>query len=302
MVNEAKSIMMDIKQYRGDNHYWTGESNEDLILIYNPEGSQLRDIQHRLLEMLLYIRDLCEKHSIDYYLDGGTLLGAVRHSGFIPWDDDLDIVINAKDLKRLKKCIVANPHPHFFLMDKNTEKNYYYGWPRIVDKFSTSKYVGHFLESKNQLKILKHSGVSMDIFIYSDHVIVWINKLLHRIHKLNMKYLITKSKTLADFIWFLLFYLCKPVAKACGAIFANHSIIGHDYLSCNTVHRFRKDKVYPLTTILFEGHLFKAPKDPDYYLRTLYDDYMSLPPEKERHHHGREYTLFSYDLEKFVSV
>ena len=58
---------------------------------YNPNGSTLRKQQLRMLEMLQYIDSVCKKHNIRYWLCSGTLLGAVRHGGFIPWDDDVDI-------------------------------------------------------------------------------------------------------------------------------------------------------------------------------------------------------------------
>lgn len=272
--------------------YQTGESDSELRQKYNPDGSQLREIQNRLLEMLLYVSDACDKLGIQYYLDGGTLLGAVRHGGFIPWDDDLDIVIKAEDLADLKKYLVANPHPKYFYMDERTERSYYYRWPRLVDRYSSSIYVGRFKESQNQISILEHSGVSMDIFVYSDHVIVWINRVLHRLHKLNMRYMLTRSRLLSSIIRFFIFNICVPIANVFGVLFSDKSMIGHDFVSCNTVHRFKKDKVYPLSTISFEGHLFSAPKDPDYYLRVLYDNYMTLPPEAERHHHGRVFTLY----------
>ena len=66
----------------------------------NAEGTQLRKHQLKMLEMLKYVDKLCRKHDIPYYLSGGTLLGAVRHQGFIPWDDDLDIILMKKEVCR----------------------------------------------------------------------------------------------------------------------------------------------------------------------------------------------------------
>jgi lipopolysaccharide cholinephosphotransferase len=68
---------------------------------YNPEGSVLRRAQMRMLEMLDVFVDICDRHNINYWLACGTLLGARRHQGFIPWDDDLDIVVMQRDYDKL---------------------------------------------------------------------------------------------------------------------------------------------------------------------------------------------------------
>ena len=73
---------------------------EDLSL-YNPEGSELRRMQRKMLEILDAFDAICRKHSINYWLACGTLLGARRHGGFIPWDDDLDVTILLSDYKKL---------------------------------------------------------------------------------------------------------------------------------------------------------------------------------------------------------
>ena len=74
---------------------------------YNPEGSQLRKAQLRMLELLVFIDEVCRKNDIPYWLDSGTLLGAMRHGGFIPWDDDADICILRSDAERLEKIMMT---------------------------------------------------------------------------------------------------------------------------------------------------------------------------------------------------
>ena len=64
----------------------TGETSEELRATYNPEGSILRKVQDRLLEMLLYLDGVCKSIGVPYRLDGGNVLGAIRHQGFIPWE------------------------------------------------------------------------------------------------------------------------------------------------------------------------------------------------------------------------
>ena len=74
----------------------TGETPEDLKQEYNPEGSLKRRIQTRLLDMLIYFDKVCKEIGVDYRLDSGLVLGAIRHEGFIPWDDDIDVAIDQK--------------------------------------------------------------------------------------------------------------------------------------------------------------------------------------------------------------
>jgi len=79
----------------------------DYILKTNPDGSvvTVADVQHVLLEMLKDIDALCQKHQIPYFLNGGSALGAVRHQGFIPWDDDADIAMMRSDYLRLQSVL-----------------------------------------------------------------------------------------------------------------------------------------------------------------------------------------------------
>ena len=72
---------------------------------YNPDNSQLRALQIRMLEILICIDQICQEHDIPYWLGSGTLLGAVRHGGFIPWDDDIDIELLRADYLKLIKIL-----------------------------------------------------------------------------------------------------------------------------------------------------------------------------------------------------
>ena len=86
---------------------------EDLRQRYNPDGSSLRKAQLRMVEILKEVDKICRRHNIPYYLEGGTLLGAIRHHGFIPWDDDADIMLTRKEWNELKKHI----RPDGFITD-----------------------------------------------------------------------------------------------------------------------------------------------------------------------------------------
>ena len=86
---------------------------EALRAKYNPEGSLLRRDQMELLKMLRVVADICDANGIQWWLSSGTLLGAARHEGFIPWDDDLDIVLLRKDCKRLERILERLDHKEY---------------------------------------------------------------------------------------------------------------------------------------------------------------------------------------------
>lgn len=272
--------------------YNTGETEESLRQEYNPEGSLLRDLQYRMLDMLLYLDGICKQLNINYYLDGGTCLGAVRHGGFIPWDDDLDVVVDVKDYDRLCDYLLKHPHPKYVLHNRQTDDNYYVGWARLRDKYSESNYQGDNLFIANQEKIFKYTGVMIDLFPYSDHVIPWIHKPLHWIqNKINRTYFVGKHKSLADIMYHFLFDFLKPIANFIGLLFSDGKMYAHDYLSHDAVYRFPKNKIYPLRDIEFEGHIFKVPNDTDFYLRYIYNNFMNLPPKSVRKHHEQTFTI-----------
>ena len=78
---------------------------EELKARYSPEGSKLRSTQRELVDILLDLAKICEENNIQWWLSSGTLLGAARHKGFIPWDDDIDIVMLKRDYRRLERVL-----------------------------------------------------------------------------------------------------------------------------------------------------------------------------------------------------
>ena len=106
---------------------------------FNPDGSSLRNHQLRMLEMLKYIDGVCKKHNISYWLSSGTLLGAVRHGGFIPWDDDLDIEMLRKDYLKLVKVLGREIDSKYALQTHKTDTHYLYPFGKLRDLHSVIK-------------------------------------------------------------------------------------------------------------------------------------------------------------------
>ena len=100
---------------------------------FNSEGTELRKLQLRMLDMLKVIDRICRKHKIPYWLSSGTALGAVRHGGFIPWDDDLDLEIYRKDYKRLLKVLFEELPDSMIVQTNRTDKNYVAQYAKVRD-------------------------------------------------------------------------------------------------------------------------------------------------------------------------
>ena len=102
-------------------------------VILSPED--LRTLQLLELEMLVEVDRICRKYGIEYSLDGGTLLGAVRHKGFIPWDDDADVIFTRHEYVRFcRACKKELDTERFFLQDYRTDPNYRWGYAKLRRK------------------------------------------------------------------------------------------------------------------------------------------------------------------------
>ena len=126
--------------------------------IINLTPEQLRTLQLIELEMLVEVDRICRKNHIQYTLDGGTLLGAVRHKGFIPWDDDADIVMFRHEYARFyHACKSDLDTERFFLQEYRTDPNYRWGYAKLRRKGTEYVRVG-------QEHMRYKTGVCIDIF------------------------------------------------------------------------------------------------------------------------------------------
>ena len=262
--------------------YNTGETSQELKEMYNPEGSLKRRVQLRLLDMLLYLDKVCKDNDIDYRIDGGTVLGALRHGGFIPWDDDIDVVIeDANDYYKLCQYLLNHPHPQYVLQNDKTDKGCIKYWSTLRDL--KSEYVHLDLHEQAIDSKMKYKGLQIDIFPYEAGV---IPSLYFRYAKLGRRerYYIVNCYWKARTIHLIRKYVGNPILHLISRLFGNKNMFMHSYgegFPC----RFHRDVLLPHKPISFEGYVFPGPADPDRFCKILYNDYMNLPPLDKRVSH-----------------
>ena len=249
---------------------------------YNGESTILRQLQLRLLDVLIVVDKICRKHDIPYWLDFGTLLGAVRHKGFIPWDDDVDISVLEEDYDRLREILKKELPEDMAFQDTSTDKYVFCPYGRVRDKKSYC-YYPKFIKQKEQgcwIDIFKYSRIPsaksknlVDFFYrrayreiyhygdvaYNSKLRIWVNKII--------AYIIYPFTLFG--VKFLAFY----------AKMINSSLYGR---YSTTHHTYKKEHIFPLREIEFEGYTFLAPCDTDAHLKRIYGNYMMIPPEDKR--------------------
>ena len=119
------------------------------------------DIKARQIEILKYFKNTCEELGLRYSLAYGTLLGAVRHGGYIPWDDDIDVCMPREDYDKLCSAL-REKDGRFYLLDIHKNKDYYQNFAKIMDTETI------FVRDDKSIKDVKNYGINIDIFPYDN--------------------------------------------------------------------------------------------------------------------------------------
>ncbi len=257
------------------------------------DNTTLRKIQLTQLEIMKYLHEVCHRHGIPYSITNGSAIGAVRHGGFIPWDDDLDIMLLRPDYERLLAVLAAEPDQRYWLQSYDTDPDYWQPFAKVrrVGTVYKEAEMKHLPDDK--------CGVWVDIFpldyvpsanAVSTRVRRWLSKTIT--FSLRCR---TFHRPLSAFSRRYVPILCvyalfpktwlkkwqnrllrrKPMACAC------------NFCDPYEPHKetFPATLFTDLALISYEDTEFYMVRDYDAYLTRLYGDYMTPPPEDKRGGH-----------------
>ena len=247
-------------------------------------GQDIARTQKCLLEMAKKIKDIFEEYNIKYSIAFGTLIGAVRHHGFIPWDDDFDFIIFKDQYDKTVKVLRENLPENMFLEDSYSEPLYFHAWPHVKDINSIAS---RDLYPNDGL--YAHKGLSIDLYV-ADIVDEREVELLSL--KENLEY--NKRMLHAGVInkeGFLAFQE-KIEKDILGEEERMRSFPpGNKQLFMALPKRYRQISMqdfFPLKRYTFDSVCFWGPNDFDSILRKIYGDYMQFPPPEQRKPHYDE--------------
>lgn len=257
---------------------------------YNGEGTILRQAQLRMLDIVVEVDAICKKHNIPYWLDYGTLLGAVRHGGFIPWDDDIDISVPMKDYRRLCKILKKELPENLVFQDETTDKNYFLKFAKVRDRNS------HLYYPIMGNRGIKEQVLYIDIFplekLFSKNIKDFIELIYGNAFRRTRKFYKSRWKYISGLL-LMPFALCLIAFVR----LISHIIPSNKYFTgCGVPfyykHAYHCEYIFPCKSINFEGKELSAPNNIDAYLKNIFGDYMKVPPVDKRIMHSVKIEFF----------
>ena len=273
---------------------------------------QFRKMQLLELEMIEELDRVCNINNINYVIFGGTMLGAVRHQGYIPWDDDADIAMLREDYEKFKKHINELNKDICFFQDHTTDKEYRWGYGKLRRTGSTYVRVGQeHLKCKN--------GIFIDIFPMDDIPKLTFCQILQDFHCFCLRKILWSEvgKLNTKGFWRIWFAILSKIPTK----FVYNQLSFYTRKSKNSTNNRVRTLLFPSTgklykknpirarygmpkswfinrkKYIFENKTFYGSKDYDTILKYIYGDYMKLPPKEERKQHS-PFSVIVFPIER----
>ena len=241
----------------------------------------IKRVQDRLLEIAKRTATILEKHDIPYQIAFGTLLGAIRHGGFIPWDDDFDFFLFEESYEKAMDVLAQELPSDMFLENEKSEPKYFHGWAHVKDVNSECQCDLYPHDS-----LYAHKGVSVDLYkmtkIYErDFAQFRLDNAIAYIERRKQLGFITEE----DFEKRKKLYAERLLSEKCDS---DKVILAYPF----DHGKQNYEDVFPLKKYTFCGVEFLGPNNYESILTSEYGDYMQLPPEEDRHPHFSSVTFF----------
>ena len=257
------------------------------------DDDTLKHLQQVEIKILKYFIEVCEENDLTYFMYAGSLLGAIRHQGFIPWDDDIDVIMFREDFEKLNKILEKDLNEKYNFFNVLNEETYHYTWGRLTLKNTLFKeWWGDQVDYT--------PNIFLDIFILDNVPKDKYKKFIQKwkSYTLNMltSYSIIKFKNdskLKEIIQQTIYYLIKilPVSPSTIKKACVNSYTKYQYEDCEEVCDFPSENMMqmsfrsdwlPLKKAKFEDMEVNIPNNYDKILRMDFNNYMEFPPEDSR--------------------
>lgn len=256
---------------------------------YNREGTILREAQKISVDILAEFDRICKKHNLTYWLDFGTLIGAVRHKGFIPWDDDIDLGMPSKDYYKFLEIGQNELSDGYFLQTETTDP----GSNMCDGIFKIRKNGTLFIDDYEDFRKDYHKGVSIDVYrqipypSVSKKTFMFFRKRINKAYGFFQFNPRLNFKNIVAFFVFPVSYVFFKGLWSLICLFRKKDRMLNPFERLVYGYPTLQSELLPTKAIEFEGGMYPAPKNPDARLTDIYGDYMTIPPAEKRRIHAK---------------
>ena len=257
------------------------------------DDETLKHLQKVQLMMLKDFIKICEDNEITYFVTAGTLLGTVRHNGFIPWDDDIDVIMFRKDFEKLNSILSDNTNDKYYFINVLNEPTYQYTWGRFTLRNT-------LLEEWWAKQVDYAPNIFLDIFIMDNLPDNRVKRFIHRWESFTLNQMVQYSlvkfeneSKIKEIIQQLAHYFLKiipispmTIKKRCVKTYRRYENMECekvcDFPNITHMPIYNKKDFLPPKKAKFEDIEVNIPNNFDHVLTRLYGNYMELPPKDKR--------------------